>query len=103
MPIEELLFDDSISPNRTDVYANKGFHTVPSVNGTNRKIFRLFFVRVLAHQLRSTDAGYYASLQHVRISDSSYGLDIALKLNVKWWHIPSVARATRQAIRPESV
>jgi hypothetical protein len=95
VPIEELLFHDSLSFNKTDVYADKGFHKLHSANSTNRKVFRLILCAPEKTVANKYERWMLRYIEGVEISDS---LDVrsafAPKPSAKWRHMPSVPRVT---------
>jgi hypothetical protein len=70
VPIEELLFNDSLSSNSTDVYADKGFQQLHSVNRTNRKIFRLILCAPEKTIANKHERWVLRSIECVGISDN---------------------------------
>ena len=68
--MEELLFNDSLSYNRTDVYADKGFHKLHSVNRTNRKVFRLILCAPEKTTANKHERWILRAIEGVGISDS---------------------------------
>ena len=93
MPIEKLLFNESLSYNRTDVYDDEGFHKLHSVNRANSKVFRPILCGPEKTIANTHERWILRAIEGVGISDS---LDVrsafAPKPTAKWRHMPSVPR-----------
>jgi hypothetical protein len=96
VPIEELLFNNSLSSNRKVVYVDKGFHRLHLVNRTNRKVFRLILCAPVKTIANKHEIWMLRAIEGVEISDS---LDVrsafAPKPSAKSRHMPSVPRVIK--------
>jgi hypothetical protein len=70
VPIEELLFNNSLSSNRKVIYVDKGFHRLRLVNRTNRKVFRLILCVPVKTIANKHELWMLRAIKNVEISDS---------------------------------
>jgi hypothetical protein len=95
VPIEELLCNDSLSSNRTVVYAYKGFHHLHAFNRTNRKVFRLILCAPVKTIANKHERWMLRAIEGVGISDKfRCAFGFCPKPGAKWRHMPSVPEVT---------